>query len=1177
MNENSKSKNEVENEGSLMDINNYINNNILNFPLSRNFNKIIEMSSGNNKKKITLHTLEKKIFAKFNIKYKIKYNPTKIYNETIMYTLLFNKNTHLVSLFKDYMIYDYVDEFLKRYYQTQETEDRLPKFAVFYKNYLTFFCQPCFTSSKYNYIIQRNREKKAELFYNKNFREKNKESNEDEGIIEDSEEDEDYEIGKSWIEKTIFNETVKKYIEKYSPINTSMVLPESETKLKSDESGLLTSFDNQSSLRNIIKNMKKKKKIDKSKNQEEELSDIIKKDKNDKLDDNKDKEKLNDNIHKTNYYYKSKNQFHKIQYNDKNKKEYKINLINNSDKISEINKDAKEINIINIKNKRENNPSKNEERNSHKSSISKNNKSKQPVYIKKIEMIKISKARSNSNRNSNFKEKNNSNKNFQNNDNNRNIVVNHSQNIINMINHIKNMDNHKKTKSGIQPYRKKSDNRTSINSNTNKLKKNFSEKEFTINNKLNLDNKNKKCVSRNKRKTEDILDTRKMIDINFETKNNNNNFNKIKTCYGQYNRKAISKGNNDNKMEENNHDLKNKNKNLKLHNYNNSNIIFYHSNQEKIKKQLNNNMTQIQGYQNISRSRNSFNNINHNHYSSSNNNNNTSYNFNMNNKKRINSNMQTRYKSSSFYSNNNSRQKTYDFVKTKNRMRSKNQSNRISLNLLKTQNVEVILSQIKLLRPKIINKKVTQKNSENKIRKYTNNHMNLISFENINMHNNTNINYNNKNKNNENYNKNKINRICTKLIKKNKFNTTNKITIYNNNKNLRYNRLKVSASEYELNHMQLNLNKKSYSLKNLKSINNKNNILFNSNNDINNMNILNKKKIFNSNLQNFNKNIPRQSKNIKGKNKMLTFKNTKINTMNSTFNQKISCESSNVKGLNYTNITNNTNSNNNTNINTNTPNNRDEDVTKKNLSTFFIDNNNNNQNMNNKSYFKEEIGPQCSPLKHIHNVNININNQININNNDIIAINSNKSSILISKNIKIPKNKKNDRNIPNNKKIMISRNKKNSLEYNSLNSFLSANSNYTNLKRSYLNKKVNPINLLVSSNNSNIKETKKTTIYLHNFDKNKTMKNNYNNGNNGNYSSNIILLDNKRIKNNMTNKKSIKQNISNNNNTLIRLKNNKNSNTKNTNIKSNNKNIFSNSYAEKKIMKKSSTYQILPK
>ena len=195
--------------------------------------------------------------AKFNIKYKIKYNSRKIYNDLIMFTLLFNKNTHLVSLFKDYMIYDYVDEFLKRFYTDIEISERLPQFSVFYKNYLTFFCQPCFTSFKYNNLIQRNREKKAELFYNKNFREKNKESNEDEGIIEESEDDEDFEVGKTFIEKTIFNETVKKYIDKYSPINSSMNLPESETKLKSDESRLFTNFDNKSSLRNIVKDIKK--------------------------------------------------------------------------------------------------------------------------------------------------------------------------------------------------------------------------------------------------------------------------------------------------------------------------------------------------------------------------------------------------------------------------------------------------------------------------------------------------------------------------------------------------------------------------------------------------------------------------------------------------------------------------------------------------------------------------------------------------------------------------------------------------------------------------------------------------------------------------------------------------------------------------------------------------------
>ena len=113
MNENSNLKNEIENEGSLADINNYFQNNILNFPLNSNFNNLIEQSSNKHNQNTNLFVIEKKIFAKFNIKYKIKYNSRKIYNDLIMFTLLFNKNTHLVSVFKDYMIYDYVDEFFK--------------------------------------------------------------------------------------------------------------------------------------------------------------------------------------------------------------------------------------------------------------------------------------------------------------------------------------------------------------------------------------------------------------------------------------------------------------------------------------------------------------------------------------------------------------------------------------------------------------------------------------------------------------------------------------------------------------------------------------------------------------------------------------------------------------------------------------------------------------------------------------------------------------------------------------------------------------------------------------------------------------------------------------------------------------------------------------------------------
>ena len=58
-----------------------------------------------------------------------------------------------------------------------------------------------------------------------------------------------------------------KKIEKYSPINTSIVLPESEAKLKPDDSGLLITSSNESSLYNIMNGMTlPQKKTKKNKN-----------------------------------------------------------------------------------------------------------------------------------------------------------------------------------------------------------------------------------------------------------------------------------------------------------------------------------------------------------------------------------------------------------------------------------------------------------------------------------------------------------------------------------------------------------------------------------------------------------------------------------------------------------------------------------------------------------------------------------------------------------------------------------------------------------------------------------------------------------------------------------------------------------------------------------------------
>ena len=118
--------------------------------------------------KTSFKKIETKIMKKFAMNYNSK-TQKKIYEANILDALIYNKNCHLISLFNEYLIWDYIDEFLKREYTMAESIERLPKFAEFYKNYLTFFCAPIISDFPFNNLIQDHNEKKAEIFYNQNF------------------------------------------------------------------------------------------------------------------------------------------------------------------------------------------------------------------------------------------------------------------------------------------------------------------------------------------------------------------------------------------------------------------------------------------------------------------------------------------------------------------------------------------------------------------------------------------------------------------------------------------------------------------------------------------------------------------------------------------------------------------------------------------------------------------------------------------------------------------------------------------------------------------------------------------------------------------------------------------------------------------------------------------------
>jgi hypothetical protein len=128
------------------------------------------------------------------------------YNDNVIDNLIYNKNCHMVSVFKDYMIIDYIDEFLKRIYKSNESVDRIPKIANYYKNYLKFFCNPIFRDFKVNGIIQSYGDFKAEIYYNNNYGGKKKDKDKllDEGI------------------RNIFNTTVKENIDRNSLTQTTI-------------------------------------------------------------------------------------------------------------------------------------------------------------------------------------------------------------------------------------------------------------------------------------------------------------------------------------------------------------------------------------------------------------------------------------------------------------------------------------------------------------------------------------------------------------------------------------------------------------------------------------------------------------------------------------------------------------------------------------------------------------------------------------------------------------------------------------------------------------------------------------------------------------------------------------------------------------------------------------------
>ena len=114
-----------------------LNNKKLSLSKNSSFiNKTLNKTANSNKTSNYPIVKTKKLLISNNLQ---KYNTTiKNYNTYIINAIIFDQRNHIVTLFKNYLLWDETSEFLKRYYRKKDNTARLPKIAEYYEKYTLF-------------------------------------------------------------------------------------------------------------------------------------------------------------------------------------------------------------------------------------------------------------------------------------------------------------------------------------------------------------------------------------------------------------------------------------------------------------------------------------------------------------------------------------------------------------------------------------------------------------------------------------------------------------------------------------------------------------------------------------------------------------------------------------------------------------------------------------------------------------------------------------------------------------------------------------------------------------------------------------------------------------------------------------------------------------------------------
>ena len=205
-----------------------------------------------------INEIEKYIKKRFNIKYK-KYQTNEIFHRHFACKFVYKKICHITTYFQDNLLFNEKEEYLTQLFNIPESFKNLIKYALIYKDYVSFYCFPIITNFYFNEIVVERREAQAEQFYDVNFKEtKNKkDTSKDNGIIIYSKEkgkndNDDSESKNEIVNKNIFNKKIRNQIDLYSPDKIEC------SKVNTDENSFFISSTNENNMNKIIKELNNK-------------------------------------------------------------------------------------------------------------------------------------------------------------------------------------------------------------------------------------------------------------------------------------------------------------------------------------------------------------------------------------------------------------------------------------------------------------------------------------------------------------------------------------------------------------------------------------------------------------------------------------------------------------------------------------------------------------------------------------------------------------------------------------------------------------------------------------------------------------------------------------------------------------------------------------------------------